>query len=107
MIAAEREGNNLKGFKHFCLQNGSSQGHNLALTVLFVLNSLAIGSGQEAMTVACEELAGLFVAYLVKIVKANLPKSFADNKFEEKAWEIAKVQGYLAHKKQHLPLGPP
>ena len=47
--------------------------------------------GQEAMTVACEKLARLLVAYLVKIVKANLPRSFADNKFEEKAWEIAKV----------------
>jgi len=31
--AAEREGNNLKGLS---LKNGSSQGQNLALTVLFV-----------------------------------------------------------------------
>jgi len=45
--AAEREGNNLKGFKDFCLKNGSSQDQNLALTLLFVPNSLD-GDGSYA-----------------------------------------------------------
>jgi len=34
--AVERMGNNLKGVKNFRTENGSSQGPNLALTVLFV-----------------------------------------------------------------------
>jgi len=38
--AAEREANNSKDF---CLKNGSSQGRNLAVTVLFVPNSLGSG----------------------------------------------------------------
>jgi len=41
--AAEREGNILKYFKDVCLENGSSQGQNLAFTVLFVPNSLKSG----------------------------------------------------------------
>ena len=41
--AAEREENNLKQFKDFCLKNGSSQGQNLTLTVLFIPNSLDSG----------------------------------------------------------------
>ena len=40
---AEREGNKLKKIKHFHLENGSSQGQNLAVTVLFVPNSLNSG----------------------------------------------------------------
>ena len=35
----ERRGNNLKGFKDFCTGNGSSKGHNLALTGLLVPGS--------------------------------------------------------------------
>ena len=42
--AAERGSNNLKSVKGFC-QNGSSQGLNLALTVLYVPNSLDSGRG--------------------------------------------------------------
>ena len=42
--AAERERDNLKYFKSFCLKNGSSGGNNLALTVLFAPNSLDSGS---------------------------------------------------------------
>jgi len=38
--AVERAGNNFNGFKPFCAKNGSSQGHNLALTGLFVPSSL-------------------------------------------------------------------
>jgi hypothetical protein len=38
--AAERDGTSLKGFKHFCLENGSSQGQDLALTALCVPNWL-------------------------------------------------------------------
>jgi len=34
------QGNNLKGSKDLRLKNGSSQGQNLAVTVLFVLNAL-------------------------------------------------------------------
>ena len=44
--AAERGGNNYKGFKDFHLRNGSSQGQNIALAVLIVPNS--IDSGGEA-----------------------------------------------------------
>ena len=38
--AAERQGNNFKGFKDVCLKSDSRQGQDLALTVLFVPNSL-------------------------------------------------------------------
>ena len=38
--AVEREENTLKGFTDVCHKNGSSQCHDLALTVLFVPNSL-------------------------------------------------------------------
>jgi len=34
-----RRGNNLQGFEDFHLRNGSSHGHNLALTVRIVPNS--------------------------------------------------------------------
>ena len=37
--AAEQEGNMLQGWKDFCLINGSNQGLNLALSVVFVPNS--------------------------------------------------------------------
>ena len=46
--AAEREGNNLNGFQLFCLENGSSQGHNLALTVLCVTGSINNGLAHSA-----------------------------------------------------------
>jgi len=36
LTAAEREGDNLKGLKEVCLNNGSSQGRNEALTVLYL-----------------------------------------------------------------------
>jgi len=39
----EREGNNLKVFKDFRTENGSSQGQNLAVTVLHVPSSLDSG----------------------------------------------------------------
>ena len=42
--AANRDGNNLKSFQDPCLDNGSSQGLYLALTVLFVPNSLDSGA---------------------------------------------------------------
>ena len=35
--ASELEGNNLNGFEEFRTENGQSQGHNLALTVVFVV----------------------------------------------------------------------
>jgi len=41
--AAERGGNNLKGFKDFHTGNGSSRGQNLALTGAFVPSSLDSG----------------------------------------------------------------
>ena len=43
VAAGKREGNSLKGFEDFPLENGSSQGQNLALTVLSVPNSLDSG----------------------------------------------------------------
>ena len=39
MTYGERQGDSFKGCEDFCLKNGSSQGNNLALTVLFVPNS--------------------------------------------------------------------
>jgi len=47
--AAEREGNNLKYSKDVCLKNGSSQGQNLALTVVFVPISLDSGGQASVM----------------------------------------------------------
>ena len=41
--AAERKGDNLKGFKDCGLTNGSSQGHNRVLTVLLLPNSADSG----------------------------------------------------------------
>jgi hypothetical protein len=41
--AAERDAINLRGLKAVRLKCGSNQGHNLALTVLFVLGSLCSG----------------------------------------------------------------
>jgi len=41
--AADRDSNNLKVSKYICLKNGSSQGQDLALTVLCVPNSLDSG----------------------------------------------------------------
>ena len=41
--ASKREGNNANGCEDFCLENSASQGQNLALTVLFVPNSLDSG----------------------------------------------------------------
>jgi len=43
LTASERAGNNLKDFKCLYLKNGSSQGQNPAVTVLFVPNSLGSG----------------------------------------------------------------
>ena len=43
LAPAERTGNNLKGFKDFHLENRSSQGQNLAVTVLCVQYSLDSG----------------------------------------------------------------
>ena len=43
MTPAELVGNNLDGFKDFRIRNGSRQGHNLALTGLFVPSSLDSG----------------------------------------------------------------
>ena len=41
--ASEREGNNLNGFKGFRTENGSSQGHNLALkSYLSYVDSTAV-----------------------------------------------------------------
>ena len=45
--AAEQRGNNLEGFTDFYLKNDSSQGHNLALAVLFVPSSLESGMRSE------------------------------------------------------------
>ena len=43
-LAHLREGNDLKGFIYVCLQNGSSEGQNVALTVLFfALNVISGG----------------------------------------------------------------
>ena len=42
--ADTREGNKLNGLKDVCLKNGSNQGQDLALTVLFLPNSLETGS---------------------------------------------------------------
>jgi len=42
-LPAAQEGNTLRGFKDFCLNDGSSQGQNLAVTVLYVPNSFDIG----------------------------------------------------------------
>ena len=39
-----REREDLKGFKHLCLKNSSSQGQNLASTVIFVPTSLDSGT---------------------------------------------------------------
>ena len=50
--AAEREGNTLKSFKDVCLEHGSSQGQNLALTVLCVPNVLDSGTFQTCNRVA-------------------------------------------------------
>ena len=36
--------NTFNEFKGFCLKDGSSQGHNLAVTVLLVLNSIDSGA---------------------------------------------------------------
>jgi len=48
-LVSGREGeNNLKGFKVCCLKNGSSQGPNLAVTVVFVPNSLDSGPAGDA-----------------------------------------------------------
>ena len=44
--APERRGDNLKGFKGFHLKNGSSQGQDLALTVLYVPCSLDSGAAR-------------------------------------------------------------
>ena len=46
--AFEREGNNYKGITDLRLQNSSSQGQNLAWTVIFVRNSLDSGSIQAS-----------------------------------------------------------
>jgi len=42
--AAEQRGNILQGVPDFHLKNGSSQGHNLALTDLYVPSSLDSGT---------------------------------------------------------------
>ena len=47
--AAAREGNNLKGYKDVHLQSCSSHGQNLALTVLFLSNSLNSGNANTAL----------------------------------------------------------
>jgi hypothetical protein len=44
--SAEQDGNNVKGFENFCLMNGSNQGQDLALTVLYVPYSLDSGSNK-------------------------------------------------------------
>jgi len=41
--AAEREGNNFKVFEYFCRTNGSNQGQDLDVAVLFVPNSVESG----------------------------------------------------------------
>ena len=58
--AAEREGNNWNGFTDVYLKNGSSQGQNPALTVLFVANSLDSGSRQKLLDHHTEGVAGTF-----------------------------------------------
>ena len=49
--AAERKGKKLKQFKHLCLNNGSSQGHNMALTVLFASSFLDSGGRERGVLV--------------------------------------------------------
>ena len=45
VTATERELNNLQGLKDICLQNRSSKGHNLTLTVLvFALRHVVSGA---------------------------------------------------------------
>jgi len=47
--SAEREGNNLKYFNDFSLKNGSIQGQNLVLTVLYVPCSLDNGKRTQPL----------------------------------------------------------
>ena len=47
---AEREVNDLKGFTYVNLKNGSSQGHNPALTVSFVPNLLDMRTSASKWT---------------------------------------------------------
>jgi len=47
--ACERRGNNLKGFKDFRGENGSSQGQSLALTVFYVPDSLDSRQGETRL----------------------------------------------------------
>ena len=55
--AVQRGRNQLQGSKHFRTENGSSQGQNLALTVLCVQNSLDSGRPSLRRS-ACASLAG-------------------------------------------------
>jgi hypothetical protein len=45
--ALEQRGNNPNAFDDFCTKHGSSQGQNLAVTVLCVSNSLSPTTGEE------------------------------------------------------------
>jgi len=52
LAVAERKGNNLQGLKDLCLKTSSNPGHNLALTVVFVPNSL--DSERARMVETCQ-----------------------------------------------------
>ena len=47
--------NNLTGLKDFCLKNGSSQGQNLALTVIFVPNLFDSGPARQGRGLSVQE----------------------------------------------------
>ena len=54
--AVDWEWNNSKGFQYFCLQNGSSKGQHLALTVLYVPYELDSGHPKATIPMAVTAL---------------------------------------------------
>ena len=115
--AVERGGNNSDGSKDFRAENGSSQGHNLALTGMCSKFALQwdLGKGLALVLPFGSRIEGLGSASersgdnLNRVEDVNVRAKARIRPCLSFMCHICSeaVQGYLAHKKTPTPQGPP
>ena len=110
VTALEREGNNLNSFKDASMKNGKSQGHNLALTVLFAPSLLCSGCRVHprcTSTSTCEPSHTGLYGYggLCKIHFWNTfgkPVPFSIKKCQNRPRNVKRFRGGLVFKAHRL-----